>query len=221
MFNKSLISETIPIVSIDEPVTEVLKKMQKYDVSELPIIKSKKLVGLISKSDISGVEDKKQEASKYASDLDNVYVKNEQLFLDAVALVAKFKLSLVPVTDNNDLYLGSILTRDLLAFFAKFAGINEHGGLIVLEMNINDYVLTEIAQIVESNNAKIVNLYVSYTENSSLINVTLKLNTADLSPVIQTLERYEYTVKYRSVGDDILDNFYNERFHEFINYLNV
>ncbi len=221
MFTKYLISESIPIASVDETAKEILDKMQQNDVSELPVVTSNKLIGLISKSDITSLDDINKPLKKYDLDLNNVFVTTEQIFLDAMSSVAKFKLSIIPVIDNEDLYAGSISTKDLLAFFVNFAGTSERGGLIILEMNINDYVLTEIAQIVESNDAKIVNLYVSYTENSSLINVAIKLNTTEISPVVQTLERYEYNIKYRSVSDELLDNFYNERLHEFINYLNV
>ncbi len=221
MFTKYLISETIPTVDLDETVKEVLEKMQKSNVLELPVVSSSKLIGLISKSDITGCDDVNKTIKQSGLDFNNVFVTTDQIFLDAMSSVAKFKLSVIPVIDNDKLYIGSISTKDLLAFFVKFAGVNEYGGLIVLEMNINDYVLTEIAQIVESNDAKIVNLYVSYTEDSSLINVIIKLNTTELSSVIQTFERYEYNIKYMSNSNELLDNFYNERFHEFINYLNV
>jgi acetoin utilization protein AcuB len=43
--------------------------------------------------------------------------------------------------------------NDLLAHFRKLlTAVNEPGGIIVLEMNHHEYSLSQIAQIVESNN---------------------------------------------------------------------
>ncbi len=140
MFTKYLISETIPAVSVDETAKKVLENMQQHDVSELPVVESNKLIGLVSKSDISDLRDLNQPLKKYDLFFNNVFVTTEQIFLDAMSSVAKLKLSIIPVVNNDNLYEGSISTKDLLAFFVNFSGTSDRGGLIVLEMNINDYV---------------------------------------------------------------------------------
>ncbi len=221
MFAKSLISKTITAIGSKATVNEVLKKMQKLELSELPLTKAENLIGLISKSELYKVKDKNMPIAKCSLKPNKIFVKTNQFFLDAIFSVSKFNVSIIPVLDNNEHYAGAITARDLLDFFVKFAGIDEYGAVIILEININDYMLTEISQIVENNDAKILNLYVYNAANSSTLDVVLKLNTHNISSIISTFERYEYKIKYKSAENELLDNFYNERLHEFMNYLNV
>ncbi|MFW5752129.1 MAG: CBS domain-containing protein, partial [bacterium] len=95
------------------------------------------------------------------------------------------------------------------------------GGIIVLELNINDYSLSEIAQIVESNDAKILGLYISSPDDSTRIELTIKINRTELSSIIQTFNRYNYNIKASFLENDELDNLYNNRYEAFIRYLNV
>ncbi len=221
MLAKDLISDRIPFADFYEKVSSVLEKMTEHNIFHLPVLKNAELLGVIAKSDIENSEDNNLEISQYSLFFKNNFVQSEQHFLHAIQSLLQHNLSIIPVVNASNDFLGSILTSDLLSFFEKFVGLNEPGGLISLEMHSNDYVLNEIAQIVESNDAKILSLYVSNVENSHLINVTLKLNTADLSPIIQTFERYKYKIKYKFSGDNSLDNLYNERMNEFLKYLNV
>ena len=110
---------------------------------------------------------------------------------------------------------------DLLHYFSKLTAIEKPGGIIVLEMSQNDYELTEIAQIVESNNAKILSMYVSSATDSTKLEVTLKLNATDLTSIIQTFNRYEYTIKASFMEFDEQDDLYNTRYELFMKYLNI
>jgi hypothetical protein len=96
----------------------------------------------------------------------------------------------------------------------------EQGGIIELELNKNDYSLTQIASIVEGNDAKILSCYVTSTPDSNKIEVTLKINREELTRILQTFNRYNYTVKasYHQAGfeDDL-----KTRFDEFMRFLNI
>ena len=98
--------------------------------------------------------------------------------------------------------------------------LDKQGGLIILEMSINDYSLTEIANIVESNNVKVLNMVVMNHPESTLIDVVLKLNTNEPGGVIQTFERYDYQVK--AVIDEEFDkDELKERYNSLMKYLNI
>jgi hypothetical protein len=99
--------------------------------------------------------------------------------------------------------------------------MDQPGGLIVLELLERDYSLTQIAQIVEGNNMKVLSLYITSPPDSTRLQVTLKVNSRDLSSVIRTFERYNYEVKSWLTNDDALDNFYSERFDLLMKYLNI
>ena len=77
---------------------------------------------------------------------------------------------------------------------ASFSGFLEAGSVISLEMGVRDYSLSEIARIVEYNNAKVLGVHLQASEKDRQILVHLKLNTSDLKSLVATFERYNYRV---------------------------
>jgi hypothetical protein len=99
--------------------------------------------------------------------------------------------------------------------------MDQPGGIIVLELIERDYSLSQIAQIVESNNVKVLSMYITSPAESTKLEVTLKVNTSDLISVIRTFERYNYEVKSWVTTNDSMDSFYSERFDILMKYMNI
>ena len=78
---------------------------------------------------------------------------------------------------------------------ANIGSIKEQGAILVLTINAIDYSMAQIAQIVESNSAKILSSFIFSTPDSSKLEVTLKINELDLTRIIKTFERFDYTIK--------------------------
>jgi hypothetical protein len=104
--------------------------------------------------------------------------------------------------------------------FATIDPIKNAGGIIVLQINLRDFDLVEIAGIIESNDAKIMGLYTYSSEDSMKLEVTLKLNILDISTVLMTFNRYNYLIK-ASFGQTDLDNLLRDRYDALMSYLNV
>ena len=96
--------------------------------------------------------------------------------------------------DENNNYLGCTDLLYLMSQITAVGSIKEVGAILVLKMGIRDYSLTEIARIVEENNAKILSSYITSKQDSTEIEVTLKINTVELDKIIATFERYDYTI---------------------------
>ena len=109
----------------------------------------------------------------------------------------------------------------MLKYFSELAAVKQPGAIIVLDLNTNDYSLSQIAQIVESNDAKILSVYISSPSDSTKLDVTLKINRNDLSSVIQTFNRYNYTIKASYLDTDMLSNMLDDRYEMFMKYLSV
>ena len=109
-------------------------------------------------------------------------------------VMSRLQLSLIPVLNLKKQYIGVISLPDLLHYFAELSALKNPGGIIVLELIENDYSLAHIAQIVEENGAKILSTYITAHKDSTKIELTLKLNVVDLTSIIQTFDRYEYTI---------------------------
>ncbi|MEJ6795123.1 MAG: acetoin utilization protein acuB, partial [Flavobacteriales bacterium] len=94
------------------------------------------------------------------------------------------------------------------------------GGVLVLEMPERDYSLTEIARLVEENDAKILSASITSSVSQEYSEVTLKINRQDLSAIIQTFERYDYTIKASYQKQRFSDSLQN-RYEELMKYLNI
>jgi acetoin utilization protein AcuB len=99
--------------------------------------------------------------------------------------------------------------------------MDQPGGIIVLEIIERDYSLSQISQIIEGNNIKVLSMYITSSPASTKLEITLKVNTGDLQSVIRTFERYNYDVKTWVTDNDSMDRFYSERFDLLMKYLNI
>ena len=95
------------------------------------------------------------------------------------------------------------------------------GAVIVLEMNAHDYSLAQIARIVEDNDAKILSSHVTSLANSFKIEVTLKINQTDMSSIIRSFMRFDYTIKASFQGKNRYEDVLRENYDQFMLYLNV
>jgi acetoin utilization protein AcuB len=148
------------------------------------------------------------------------FVREDYHLFDVLKVISNYNVSAVAVLDAEDHYQGVITADIIIKKIANMPFVNELGGIIVLEMNMRDYALSQIAQIVEGNDAKILNMNISAHPDTTKIEITLKLNKEDLTSILQTFNRYNYTVKatfhQHQVNDDI-----KKRFDEFLHFMNI
>ena len=145
----------------------------------------------------------------------------EQHLFEVIGIAARLKLSVVPVLDENMHYKGVITSSELIRNIAGLSSLDQPGAILVLEIIERDYSLSQIAQIIEGNDVKVLSMYVNSNPDSTMMEVTLKVNTTDLVSVIRTFERYNYEVKTWVSDNDTMDRFYSERFDQFMKYLNI
>jgi len=124
------------------------------------------------------------------------------------------------VLDNEENYLGCISVIELMQRIANTGSIKEVGGIIVLEINELDYSLAHIAQIVESENTKVLSSFITSHPNSKKLELTLKINQVELSRIIRSFERHDYIVKASFQKSDYQEDLKN-RYDELMKYLNI
>ena len=138
-----------------------------------------------------------------------------------IEVASRLQLTAVPVLDSKNNYLGAITMNEMIDYVAQLSALNQPGGILVLELNENDYSMSQIAQIIESNDAKILSLYVKTFENSTKVELTLKINRTDLTSIMQTFERYDYTIKASYMHDKEIEELYENRYESFLKYLSI
>ena len=155
-----LISSTIESISPEEDGNRALEVMDQFRINHLAIVKNNYFLGVVSDKEIKNWDSADEYIEEHLNNLASPHVKHTQHLFDIIEVLEKNNLSVVPVLDEENHYKGVITNRKLMYTIAKSATIQSVGGVIVLEMNNNDYSLTEIASIIESNDTKILSSYV-------------------------------------------------------------
>jgi len=220
MTAKDLISTSVIPLKTSDTGMNALNIMEDIKVSHLPIVNSEEFLGLVAIEDIENLNTPDEPLGNHNLSLTRPFVYQDQNIFEIIRLFSSLKLSLLPVLDRKNNYLGVITMSDLVRNFSKFAAAENPGGVIILELNNNDYSLQEIAQIIESNDAKVLGLYVTSFQDSTKIEISIKLNKIDIRPVLQTLYRYNYRVTASFSEEEDIDVL-KERFDSLMNYLNI
>ncbi len=220
MIASELISDIVVPLKTSDTVENAISMMEEFKVSHLPVVNSRSYIALVSESDLIGSTGPDSPVGNIKLALPRLMISAYQHIYDVLRMMSEHKLSLLPVVDKDENYVGAISLESLTANMAKMAAINQPGAIIVLEMSQNDYSLSEIAQIIESNDAKILSVYVTARVDSTNMEVILKINKQDLNPIMSTFNRYNYTIK-ASYGEDEDPGDLKDRYDSLMNYLNV
>lgn len=220
MLAEELIVDNIPPLSLSDTCELALNWMDDYKVSHLCVVQNKQYLGTVSESDILGLTDIGESLSKHREIFDPIYVKENQHIFEVVKVVNDHHLTIIPVLDANEDYIGAITVAQLMKIIADMPVANNPGGIIVLELNQNDYSLAHISSIIEENDTKILGTFITSHPDSTKVQLTIKVNSIDISAIIASLQRHEYTITfYNQTSDEGAD--LKDRFDSFMNYLNI
>jgi len=214
-----LISSSIISIHPDENGHKAISIMDDMRVNHLPIVKNKIYLGLISENEILQWDSTKDQINKHLTNLMAPYVMGSQHLFDIIEVLEANNLTVVPVLNIDKQYIGAISDRRLLLTIAKSSAIQDVGGIIILEMNHNDYSMSEISSIIESNNAKILSSYITSTPESTKMELTIKVNVTEVDNIIADFKRFEYNVMAsyndsNSTNDDLM-----KRYESLMRYL--
>ena len=221
MIAEQLISEVIPSLRLSDTGQKALNWMEVFRISHLPVVDNHEYVGLIADKSIYDLNLTEEKFEDCRTHMLTPHVHTNQHIYEVVSVISELKISCLPVLDLHHNYLGVITVFDLAQKFADLVAVHEPGGVILLELTPMDYSLAEIAQIVEGNDAKILSLYVNNEQDSKKMIVTLKVNQIDLSPIIQTFVRYDYSILAVFMDESILNNMYDDRLNQLRKYMNI
>lgn len=221
MLAKDLISDVIPALRTSDSGQKALYWMDIFRISHLPIVNNKDFLGLISDKDIYDINMAEEPIGNHSLSLFSPYVTDDQHIFEVIEIASRLSLSVVPVLDHNNHYMGLITMDYLIHYFGDLSALKQPGGIIVLEINVNDYSLSEIAQIIEGNDAKILSLYVNSHSNSMKMEVSIKINRKELTSIIQTFNRYDYIIKASFMDENDLNSLYENRYEQFMKYLSI
>ena len=187
--------------------------------SHIPINDDNKTyLGCYSETDALCFESDKT-LNEYLHSIEAFFVRDNTLLLDVLEAFAVNSTNIMPVLNAQNDYLGYYELNDIISLFGESPFFAEAGELLVVEKNINDYSFSEISQIVESNDGKLLGAFIS-KQNNDLVQVTLKISNTGLNEIIQTFRRYSYNIVSGHEEDSYIESL-KERSDYLKKYLNM
>ena len=202
------ILKEIKSLSLNSSVKSAQKLCKNLTITHIPIVENGKLVGCLPESDILTIENKESNLNEYTYLLDHFFTDEKATLLDLITLFADNDCNIIPVLNKDKKYIGYYELNDILDAFADSPFLHNQSETLIVEKSKEEYSMSEISQIVESSNGKLLGLYIS-SQSSENVKVTLKLITEDVNEIIQTFRRYEYNVLTEHVDDIYLEDLKN------------
>lgn len=220
MLTTELLNNSIPRLQLKDSIAKALQLINDFRVTHLPVVSEDNFIGLLSEEDLLDADDDRQPLEVLNKHFIDASVKENEYFLKAVNCSNRFDTSVVPVVNEAKQLVGVITATELLKALGNFSGVNEIGGIIIMEMEYNQFSISEISRIVESNDATILHLNTKVQPETALLTVTIHLNKKEIASIVASFERYEYDVIY-FFGDEKFENEIHSNYKHLMNYLDI
>lgn len=220
MLIRDVQSQTVPYLHPNDKVFEVLQMMTDAHIGHLPLIDGDKYIGLISEDDLLQAADENMILLSLMENFPTPSVQHNEHFLKAMQVAVDNGITLVPIIEENGNMYGAVTYADLLRQASEFMSVNDPGGLIVLEMDSQKYSFNEISRLVETNDSQITQLNTYTDTHTGMMQVTIKINKMEVSDIVATFQRYDYTVKHY-FGEELYENELKSNYDNLMNYLKI
>lgn len=208
----------LPLQPMEQPVKKLQALFGNFQHSHIPVGRNGIFMGCISENDLMSFN-AEESLNNYQQTLEVFYVRETDPWLSVLEVFAQNKTTLMPVLNDKNHYLGYVEINDVIKFFNLVPFLVESGGILIIQKGLKDYSFSEISQIVESNNGKVLGMFISKIEND-VVQVTLKINSSGMNSIIQSFRRYGYNI-LSGHQDDRFHQGLKERAEYLTKYLNI
>lgn len=199
-------------------IGEAREVFKHLTYSHLPVEQNGHFIGCISENDVYCFDGSKN-LSDFQYAIEPFHVYQNANWMDVLKAFAINNCNLIPVLGEDNQYLGYYELGDIMSIFNDTPFLNESGGIIVIEKEMQEYSFSEICQIVESNDARIYGVFISKMEDD-MVEVTLKVGQSSVNSIVQTFRRYNYTIVSHHEEDKFLEDL-KDRSKYLDKYLNI
>jgi hypothetical protein len=204
MQTTNYITKDVKALSISDTVSKAKKIFAQNTFTHLPIIDKGLLVGLIAETDIQTIDNGDKLLKEFIYLFHSFYVDEKINWFDLLKIFGLNDTNIIPVLNKKKKYIGYYEISDILHIFNNTPFLNQSGTILLISKGINDYSFSEIAQIVESNNANLLGAFVSKIDSKN-VEIIVKLSDHDHNKTILTFRRYDYTI----LNDFHVDEYFN------------
>ncbi len=213
-----ILKETKPL-RLEDKLEKAVQLLEDSGYSHLAVVRKGVYEGTISLKQAEERTDLSTKLGDVRSLLNPVYVLNTMDWFDVLQVFATNNCNALPVIDKEKNYLGYYEIEDFLGLFRQTPFLHENGMTLIISKGVNDYSFSEIAQIIESNNATLFGAFVSAIDQE-MAEIILKISLHDISNTIQTFRRYGYHI-INEIHEDRYLQYLKERADYLEKYLNI
>ena len=177
LVSKSM-SKNVITIDVDDSMQEAVKLMKQRDIRMLPVLKKRKLVGVVTDRDL------KRASASDATTLDvhellylvskikvgNIMTKDpitvpQNFTVEETAVVLlKNKISGAPVVDQNGQLVGTITQTDLFRVLVSFTGVGKGGIQFAFQLEDRPGSIKEVADVIRLYGGRMVSILTSYED---------------------------------------------------------
>ena len=200
------------------PISEAQDLFEEVMYSHFPVTEEGVFIGCVSKESVAFLN-----ASALLNEnrfhFERFFVRSTMIWLDVLEVFAKNETNLLPVLDEKNNYIGYYELEDVIRFLHETPFLKEEGGILIVAKEVNTFSMSQVAQIIESNQAKILGLFISNIAQNK-VEITIKISQSGLNDIIQTFRRYDYEIISEHQEDSYLNGL-KERSDYLDKYLNI
>ena len=213
-----IINDIKPLTLTDS-IRDLQQLFNQLTYSHIPVKNEDGVyLGCISETDAHCFESTKT-LKEYVYSMEGFFVREDTNWLDVLEAFAQNATNIMPVLNFKNSYLGYYELNDIISLFNETPFFAENGSILIVEKGMNDYSFSEVSQIVESNDGKLLGAFISKFEND-VVEITLKIGNTGLNDIMQTFRRYGYNVVSGHEEDSYLENL-KDRSDYLNKYLNM
>ena len=179
-------------LTLQSTVKKAQKQCKNFPITHIPIVEDGKLLGSFSQSDLQPLENKELKLAEIYDLMLHFSTNSSETILELLQLFADNDANIIPVVDQN-IYQGYYELGDILDVFSSTPFLTNEGFILEVEKNAKEYSMSEVSQIIESNNATLLGCFIS-NKTLDKIGVTVKIASQEINDIIQTFRRYNYTI---------------------------
>ncbi|MDY7396259.1 acetoin utilization protein acuB [Aureibaculum sp. 2210JD6-5] len=219
MNTSDYITKDVKPLLITDNVSKAKGLFNLLTFTHLPVLENGKFIGLIAENDVQAIVEDKKPISEYNYLFQSFFARKNTNWFELLKIFALNEATIIPVVTEKLGYLGYYELADILHIFNSTPFLNQSGAVMVVSKGVDDYSFSEISQIIESNNAKMLGAFISNI-NEETVEVTVKISDHDLNNTIQSFRRYNYTILNSFHVDEYL-NTLKERSDYLQKYLDI
>lgn len=213
-----IINDIAPIKE-DDKMGDVQELFSQTTYSHIPVLREKTYVGCLAENDVH-CHKAEERITEQAHLYEGFFVRNGENWLNILERFGQNETNIMPVLDIQNRYLGYYELKDVMNYFNQTPFFSEEGRILIIEKGIFDYSFSEISQIVESSEGKLLGAFISQIEQD-IVQVSLKVTgEIGLNALLQAFRRYGYQVVSEHQEDSYLMDL-RERSDYLEKYLNI